>query len=78
MHTTTKKIIIVLITVTAILTVTVGVFMWRAHANRRSVPGHIVRFLRGERGMEQDLNDWLRIFGRCLLWRSFSRGVQRH
>jgi hypothetical protein len=48
MHTTTKKIIIVLLTVTAILIETVGGFMWRALANRRSVPGHIVRFLRGE------------------------------
>jgi hypothetical protein len=56
-HTTTNKIIIVLLTVTAIFTVTVGGFMWRALANRRSVPGHIVRFLRGESGLEQDLND---------------------
>ena len=57
MRTTTKKFIIVLLSATAILTVSVGGFMWRALANRRSVPGHIVRFLRGEGGMEQDLND---------------------
>jgi hypothetical protein len=57
MHTTTKKIIIVLLLVAAILTAAVGEFIRRAHAEHRSIPGHIVRWLKGEGGMEQDLND---------------------
>jgi hypothetical protein len=57
MNTTTKRIIIALILVAAIVTAAVGGFLWRAHADRRSVPGHIVRFIRGEGGAEQELND---------------------
>lgn len=32
-------------------------FLWRACSDRRSVPGHIVRFIQGVDGMQQDLND---------------------
>jgi hypothetical protein len=32
-------------------------FCWRAHVDHRSIPGHIVRFLRGEDEMTQHFND---------------------
>ena len=57
MHTNSRKVTIVLILVAAIVVAGVGAFLWRAHVNRRSVPGHIIRFIRGESGAEQELND---------------------
>jgi hypothetical protein len=57
MQITSKKSMIALLIVAAILTAALGSFIWRAHADRRSVPGHIVRYLRGESGADQDLND---------------------
>ena len=52
-----RRIVIALLSVAAIITVAVGGFIWRAYADRRSVPGHIVRFIRGESGVKQELND---------------------
>jgi hypothetical protein len=57
MRTTTKRIAIVLISVAAIAAAAVGGFLRRAHADRRSLPGHIVRYLQGENGAAQLLND---------------------
>lgn len=57
MHTATKRNIVVLISVGVIATAAFGVFMWSALSNRRSVPGQIVRLIRGESGAKQELND---------------------
>jgi hypothetical protein len=57
MHTSAKRFAVVLLLVMAVFAVTVVGFLWRALADRRSVPGHIVRFFRGENGVTQDLND---------------------
>ena len=57
MHTNTKKIIIVLLLVAAILAAAVGRFIRRTHADHRSIPGHIVRWFRGEGGLTQTMND---------------------
>lgn len=57
MHTTKKRIVIALLSVAAIAAAAIGGFLWRAHTDRRSVPGHIVRYIRGESGAAQQLND---------------------
>ena len=45
------------ISVLAMFVAAVAYFFARAHVDRRSIPGHIVRRLQGENGMAQDLND---------------------
>jgi hypothetical protein len=57
MRATTKRITILLISVAAIAAAAIGGFIWRAHTDRRSMPGHIVRYIRGESGAAQRLND---------------------
>jgi hypothetical protein len=51
------RILKVLTSLTLIAGATVGVFFWRAHVNRRSIPGHIVRWFQGEGGFYQTVND---------------------
>lgn len=46
-----------LISLAAIAAVVIGGFLWRAHADRRSLPGHIVRSIQGESGAARLLND---------------------
>ena len=53
----TKRKKILFLSVAALFLASVSSFFWRAHADRRSTPGHIVRFFRGEGGLTQELND---------------------
>ena len=48
---------ILVFSVLAFMAVAIGAFFWRAQSDRRSLPGHIVRRLKGEGGALQDLND---------------------
>jgi hypothetical protein len=48
---------ILLLSVVVVFVAAVAWFLMRAHVDRRSIPGHIVRRLQGESGISQDLND---------------------
>jgi len=52
-----KRAIRLVIVVAIFFTAAFADFIWRAHLNHRSVPGHIVRFFRGESGAKQQLKD---------------------
>jgi len=52
-----RAIKILLLSLVAMFLAAVACFLWRAHVDRRSIPGHIVRRLHGESGIAQDLND---------------------
>jgi hypothetical protein len=48
---------ILLLSGVAVLVAAVAWFLTRAHVDRRSLPGRLVRHLQGESGIAQDLND---------------------
>ena len=47
----------ILVVLSVVLIIIVVEFIWRAHMDHRSLPGHIVRRLHGESGFQQTTND---------------------
>jgi len=46
-----------LFTLMVVAGVIAGAFFWKAHANKRSIPGRIVRWFEGKAGAHQTVND---------------------
>jgi len=57
MHSSRKKTVVAFLSVATVVVLSGIMFMWRAELYPRSVPGHMLRWLKGEKGAQQEIND---------------------